>query len=175
MNPVYIYTDGACSGNPGHGGFAAILTMNGTSNKEISAFVPYTTNNVMELKAVIAGLSALKKDGVDVIIRSDSKYVTDAFNKGWITNWEKNGWKTAGKKPVAHKDLWEKLIALVSKHNVTFEHVDGHKGDFLNERADALARCAIEEFRATSGYEDKARSIHKDPAKRYERKLLRGY
>ena len=139
---VKIYTDGACSGNPGAGGYGTILVYtdsNGNKHeKELSEGYKLTTNNQMELLAVITGLEALKKP-CDVTIYSDSKYVTDAFNNNWIDGWIKKGWKTAGKTPVKNVELWQRLLKAKEPHNVEFIWVKGHAGHAYNERCDTLA------------------------------------
>ena len=139
---IKIYTDGACSGNPGKGGYGTILVAvddNGkTHKKELTAGFNNTTNNRMELMAAIVGLEALKKP-CEVELTSDSKYLVDAFEKNWIENWVKKGWKTAGKQPVKNKDLWERLLKAKEPHNVTFIWVKGHNGHEYNERCDYLA------------------------------------
>lgn len=139
---VTIYTDGACSGNPGKGGWAAVL-MYGEHKKEISGAEADTTNNRMELKAIIEGLKTLKMP-CDVTLYSDSAYSVEAFNQNWIGSWVANGWKTSGKKPVMNVDLWQELISLTNKHNVTFVKVKGHADNEYNNRCDYLARKAIE-------------------------------
>lgn len=141
MFDVTIYTDGACSGNPGAGGWGAILMCNGTS-KEISGSEPNTTNNRMELKAVIQALKMLKKAS-NVKIYSDSAYVVNAFKQRWIDNWQVKGWRTSNKKPVLNKDLWEDLIQLMSIHTVEYIKVKGHADNKYNNRCDELAREAI--------------------------------
>lgn len=139
---VNIYTDGACSGNPGVGGYGTILVYTDTNGikheKEFSEGYKHTTNNQMELMAVIVGLEALKKP-CDVTLYSDSKYVVDAFNNHWIEGWIKKGWKTAGKTPVKNVELWQRLLNAKETHNVTFVWVKGHAGHEYNERCDALA------------------------------------
>lgn len=137
-----IYTDGACSGNPGAGGYCAILIYNGIE-KVISGSEQETTNNRMELMAVIQGLSALKEP-CKVDLYSDSQYVVDAFNKNWITDWVLKGWKTASKKPVKNVDLWEKLLSLTSVHEVTFIKVLGHADNEYNNKCDKIA---VEEYK----------------------------
>ena len=137
MKEVNIYTDGACSGNPGEGGYAAIL-MYGGVEKIISGCEEMTTNNRMELLGVISALKALKEQCV-VNLYSDSQYVTDAFNKGWITDWVNNGWKTSSKKPVKNVDLWKELIELTSFHVVNFVKVKGHSDNEYNNRCDKIA------------------------------------
>lgn len=141
MDKVIIYTDGACSGNPGPGGWGTILIYKG-KEKEISGGSVETTNNIMEVMAVIEGLKALKKP-CEVEVYSDSSYVVNAFEKGWIENWKKTGWKNASKKPVKNKELWEELDELTEVHKVKFIKVKGHSGDELNNRCDELARNAI--------------------------------
>ncbi len=137
MKEVLMYTDGACSGNPGPGGFGTILKY-GKHEKEISGGEASTTNNRMELSAVIAGLKALKEP-CKVSVYSDSKYVVDAVNLGWAEKWKKNGWKRSNKEPALNIDLWEKLLALINIHKVSFHWVKGHAGHPENERCDALA------------------------------------
>lgn len=141
MDKVIIYTDGACSGNPGPGGWGTIL-MYKDIKKEISGGNNNTTNNIMEITAVIEGLKMLKHE-CDVEIYSDSAYVVNAFNQGWIYNWRKNNWKTSGKDPVKNKELWEELYSLTKKHKVTFIKVKGHADNPFNNRCDELARNAI--------------------------------
>jgi len=140
MRPVEIFTDGACSGNPGPGGWAAILR-SGDQEKELSGGEPATTNNRMELTAAIEGLKSLKRRS-PVILHTDSRYVMDGAEK-WLANWKKNGWKTADKKPVKNDDLWRALDAAMAGHAVEWRWVRGHSGHVENERADALARAAI--------------------------------
>ncbi len=139
---VNIYTDGACSGNPGVGGYGTILVYvdsNGMKHEiEFSEGYKHTTNNQMELMAVIVGLEALKKP-CDVTLYSDSKYVVDAFNNHWIEGWVKKGWKTAGKTPVKNVELWQRLLKAKETHNVEFVWVKGHAGHEYNERCDTLA------------------------------------
>ena len=142
---VNIYTDGACSGNPGPGGWAAILEF-GSHRKEISGSMAGTTNNRMELFAAISGLGALKEP-CDVKLYSDSNYLVQAFNDHWIENWKKNGWKTSGGAKVENQDLWMILIVQTKKHNVQFFKVKGHSDHPENNRCDELARNAIDELR----------------------------
>lgn len=142
---VIIHTDGACSGNPGPGGFGAILTF-GDVEKEVSGGEAHTTNNRMELMAAITALEALKKS-CTVDLHTDSKYVQQGIS-GWIHNWKRNGWRTADKKPVKNADLWQRLDAAIQQHNVRWHWVKGHAGHELNERADELARAAIAQLRA---------------------------
>ena len=141
MKQVTLYTDGACSGNPGPGGWGAIL-MYGAKKKEISGGEVSTTNNRMELTAVIEGLKQLKYPCA-VEVYSDSAYTVNAFQEGWVSGWEKGGWRKADKKPVLNADLWQELIALVRTHQVTFHKVNGHADNPLNNRCDELARAAI--------------------------------
>lgn len=136
MKSVEIYTDGACRGNPGRGGYGAILVY-GKYEKEISGGEEMTTNNRMELTAAIAGLSALK-ESCKVTLYSDSKYLVDAFNLGWVESWREHGWKR-GKDELKNTDLWEKLYSLTESHEVSFVWVKGHNGHGYNERCDALA------------------------------------
>jgi ribonuclease HI len=138
--PVEIFTDGACSGNPGPGGWGAILRAKG-AEKELSGGERATTNNRMEMMAVIQGLAALKQPSA-VTLYTDSRYVLDGATK-WIKNWKRNGWKTADKKPVKNDDLWRLLEVEAERHDVTWRWVRGHDGHAENERADALARGAI--------------------------------
>ena len=145
MKKVIIYTDGACSGNPGPGGWAAILIY-GDNKKEISGGSPETTNNIMELTAILEGLKALKVD-CEVEVYSDSAYSVNAFNQGWIYNWMKKGWKTASGEPVKNKEIWQELYSLTQKHKVTFNKVKGHSDDELNNRCDELARGEIEKIK----------------------------
>ncbi len=144
MKKVVIYTDGACSGNPGPGGWGAILMYEG-NKKEISGGKKDTTNNVMELTAAIEGLKLLKFPCV-VDLYSDSAYLVNAFNQGWIYNWQKNNWKTAGKDPVKNKEIWEELYKLTKIHKVNFIKVKGHSDNEFNNRCDELARKAIDEL-----------------------------
>ena len=140
IKTVTLYTDGACSGNPGAGGWACVLEYQGVQ-KQMSGGAAETTNNQMELMAVIVGLEAIKKPA-EVNIISDSKYVVDAFNNNWIEGWIKKGWKTAGKTPVKNVDLWQRLLHAKSQHDVTFTWVKGHAGHEYNERCDFLAVSA---------------------------------
>ena len=137
MKTVTIYTDGACSGNPGPGGWGAILRYKDTE-KELSGGAADTTNNRMELTAVIEGLSALKEP-CDVTLTSDSKYVLDAIEKGWARSWKRNGWRKADKKPALNADLWDRLLTLLDIHTVRLVWVRGHQGHPENERCDQLA------------------------------------
>ena len=137
MKKVDIYTDGACSGNPGKGGWGAVLVY-GEKEKELSGANADTTNNRMELTAVIEALNVLKEP-CNVTLTTDSKYVCDAINQKWVYSWKKNGWKKADKKPALNVDLWEKLLELLEIHNVTFVWVRGHNGHPYNERCDTLA------------------------------------
>ena len=137
MKTVEIFTDGACSGNPGPGGWGAILRYKGVE-KELSGGEPETTNNRMELTAVISALSALKEP-CKVQLYSDSKYIIDAVTKGWAKSWKAKGWIKADKKPALNSDLWDTLLSLLDKHTVEFIWVKGHAGHPENERCDTLA------------------------------------
>ena len=141
MEEVIIYTDGACSGNPGPGGWGSIL-MYKDKIKEISGGMKDTTNNVMELTAVIEALKLLKFN-CNVKLYSDSAYVVNAFNQKWIYGWMKNGWKNSNKEPVKNKELWEELYSLTKMHNGEFIKVKGHADNKYNNRCDELARKAI--------------------------------
>ncbi len=141
MKHVDIYTDGACSGNPGPGGWAAILIYKGRE-KVISGGYPETTNNRMELFAIINGLLQLKEK-CDVTIYSDSAYSLDPFSKGWLNEWQMKNWKTAGGTPVKNVDLWKALLIEVAKHQVRFVKVKGHSDNVNNNRCDELARKEI--------------------------------
>ena len=143
MKKVTIYTDGACSGNPGPGGWGAVLICDDVK-KEISKKKKDTTNNIMEMTAVLEALKLLKYE-CDVKIYSDSAYVVNAFNQGWIYNWRKNNWKTANKEPVKNRELWEELYDLTKKHKTEFIKVKGHSDNELNNRCDYLATSAIKE------------------------------
>ena len=140
-NKIHIYTDGACLGNPGKGGYGAILMYKG-HKKEISGGEKDTTNNRMEMRAAIEALRALKKQS-DIIIYTDSKYVMDGIT-GWIISWKKNNWRTANRKPVKNADLWQDLDLEVSKHKIKWVWVKGHAGNHYNELVDELARKAAE-------------------------------
>ncbi len=137
MKQVEIFTDGACSGNPGPGGWGAVLRYNGRE-KELSGGEANTTNNRMELTAVIEALGCLKEP-CKVMLTTDSKYVSDGIGKGWAVSWQQNGWRKADKKPALNPDLWERLLDLLKIHDVTINWVKGHAGHPENERCDALA------------------------------------
>jgi ribonuclease HI len=143
MKTVTLYTDGACSGNPGPGGWGAILLYNG-HEKEMSGGEEHTTNNRMELTAVIRGLEALKQPCI-VELYSDSKYVIDALEKGWAVGWRKRGWVKSDKKPALNPDLWERLLNLCEVHQVRFHWVKGHADNPYNNRCDALATGEIKQ------------------------------
>lgn len=145
MKQVRIYTDGACSGNPGPGGWAALL-LYGSHEREISGGEPATTNNRMELRAVIEALAALREP-CRAAVHTDSAYIANAFAEGWIANWKRKGWMTAGKKPVKNRDLWEALLGAMDRHDVSFVKVKGHADDELNNRVDALAVAAMDAYR----------------------------
>lgn len=138
MKQVKIYTDGACTCNPGDGGYCAILIYNGIE-KIVSGFEKETTNNRMEIMAVIKGLEALKEPCA-VEVYSDSQYVVNAFSNGWIVDWQKKGWKTSSKTAVKNVDLWQKLLVLTDYHSVNFIKVKGHSNNDYNNRCDEIAR-----------------------------------
>ena len=137
MKTVTLYTDGACSGNPGPGGWGAIL-MYGAHKKEMSGGEEHTTNNRMELTAAIESLKALKEP-CQVTLTSDSKYLVDGIQKGWAASWKKKGWKKSDNSPALNPDLWDELLTLVDRHEITWVWVKGHVGHPFNERCDALA------------------------------------
>ncbi len=144
IKQVFIYTDGACSGNPGPGGWGAVLQYNG-NKKELSGGERETTNNRMELTACIEALRALKEP-CEVKLTTDSKYVCDSVTKGWVYGWRKNGWRKSDKKPALNVDLWEKLLSELSRHKVEFFWIKGHDGHPQNERCDALAVAERKKF-----------------------------
>jgi ribonuclease HI len=146
LKHVTIYTDGACSGNPGPGGWAALLEF-GQQEKALSGAEPETTNNRMELRAVIEGLAAVREP-CKISVHTDSAYIANAINQRWIDNWRRRGWTTADKKPVKNRDLWEALIEQMQRHDVRFVQVKGHADDERNIRVDRLAVAAIERLRA---------------------------
>ncbi len=145
MKQVELFTDGACSGNPGPGGWGAILRYRG-SEKELSGGEAQTTNNRMELTAAIEGLAALKEP-CRVTLCSDSKYLTDGITKGWARSWKRNGWRKADKKPALNADLWDRLLTQMDRHEVTLVWVKGHAGHPENERCDAMAVAQCDRFR----------------------------
>lgn len=145
MKRIDIYTDGACSGNPGPGGWGAVLRYK-NHTKEISGYCAETTNNRMELTAVIKALESLKEP-CEVTIHSDSKYFCDGITKGWVRNWQQNNWKKSDKKPALNSDLWQKILELFSIHEPEIVWVKGHAGHPENERCDFLATTAISENR----------------------------
>ena len=145
MKELDIYTDGACSGNPGPGGWGVVLLYQG-NRKELSGYQPETTNNRMELFAAIQGLSALKESCI-VNLYSDSSYLINAFEKHWIDNWQRNGWKTSTKQPVENQDLWKLLLIHVRKHQVRFIKVKGHSDNVNNNRCDEMAVADIKNGR----------------------------
>ena len=142
MKHIEIYADGACRGNPGPGGWAALL-ISGDSRKEVSGSEAHTTNNRMELLAAIGGLEALKKPGSTARVYTDSQYVIKGISE-WVANWKQRGWKTADRKPVKNQDLWERLDALAGQHELEWHWVRGHSGVEGNERVDQLANEAID-------------------------------
>ena len=141
---ITIYTDGACSGNPGVGGWGVVIIEDNKNETFLNGGENHTTNNKMELTAAIQALKTFEKESTITLI-TDSKYVKDGI-KSWIQNWKKNGWKTAAKKPVKNKELWIKLDELIARHNITWKWVKGHAGNTHNEKADYLARRYIEEM-----------------------------
>ena len=145
MKEVTIYTDGACSGHPGVGGWCAILIY-GDNEKIINGYDGNTTNNRMELEAVIRGLQCLKFSPCKVSVYSDSAYVCNAVSNGWLSQWQSNGWRTSGKKDVKNVDLWLELLRLMDKHEVDFIKVKGHSDNENNNRCDKFARMAIKEY-----------------------------
>jgi len=145
LKEVEIFTDGACSGNPGPGGYGVILRYNGRE-KELSGGEAETTNNRMELTAAIEGLKALK-ESCKVTLYSDSKYLVDAVNEGWVYKWEENGWMRTKREPALNPDLWDELLALMDEHEVTLVWVKGHDGHPENERCDKLAVMETEKHR----------------------------
>ena len=153
---VVIYTDGACSGNPGPGGWGAILEY-GPHRKEMSGSMPSTTNNRMEVFAAISALGALKEP-CDVTLYSDSTYLVKAFNEHWLENWKKRGWKTASGGKVENQELWFLMDQLTRRHRVRFVWVKGHASNPGNNRCDELARAAIEEYRRMNGIGEQERS-----------------
>jgi len=151
MKTVYIFSDGACSGNPGPGGYGAILRYNKQSGEvaqaEISGGEAHTTNNRMELTGVIEALSKLKEP-CRVIVQTDSRYVVDGIEKGWAKSWKKNNWIKSDKKPALNPDLWEKLLTLCETHEVAFNWIKGHAGHAENERCDELAVAACQKYKS---------------------------
>ena len=146
MKEVNVYTDGACSGNPGKGGYCAIL-LYGDNEKVVSGFEDNTTNNRMELLAAIMGLKALKEP-CKVNLYSDSQYLINAFNEGWLNSWQQNNWKNSNKKEVKNVDLWKEIIDLTNIHDVTFIKVKGHSDNEYNNRCDKLARAEVDNYLA---------------------------
>ena len=160
---VILYTDGACSGNPGPGGWGCILSYRGHT-REMSGHMPNTTNNRMEIFAVISGLGVLKEPCV-VDVYSDSAYTVNAFNEHWIDNWQRNGWMNSKKQPVENSDLWKRLLQIikVKKHELRFHKVKGHADNPMNNRCDELATAAIREYRRLNGEETQAEAPQKEP------------
>ena len=146
MKKVELYTDGACRGNPGPGGWGAILVYHG-KEKELSGGEASTTNNRMELMAAIAGMSALREP-CQIVLTSDSKYLVDAINKGWLASWKRNGWRKADKSALLNVELWQKIDSLLDIHEVSFVWVHGHTGHPYNERCDALATAYADKFKS---------------------------
>jgi ribonuclease HI len=146
MKKVELYTDGACRGNPGPGGWGAILVYRG-KEKELSGGEASTTNNRMELMAAIAGMSALREP-CQIVLTSDSKYLVDGITKGWAESWKARGWVKSDKSPALNPDLWDALLTELARHQVTFVWVRGHAGHPYNERCDALATAYADSFKA---------------------------
>lgn len=144
MKKIEMFTDGACKGNPGPGGWCAILRYNGVE-KVISGGEKATTNNRMELSAVLFGLKALKEP-CHITLQSDSKYVLDSISKGWVYGWQKKGWKKSDGKPALNVDLWQQLLAEIKKHEIEYVWIKGHAGHPENERCDAMAVFESEKF-----------------------------
>ncbi|CAN5485051.1 ribonuclease HI [soil metagenome] len=145
LTTVEIFTDGACKGNPGPGGWGAVIR-SGTSEKELSGGEPLSTNNRMEMMAAVEALNALKRP-CRIILSTDSKYVMDGITK-WVFGWQKNGWKTADRKPVKNAELWQALVEATRRHTIDWRWVRGHNGHPENERADRLASAAADSFRS---------------------------
>ena len=154
MKKIVVYTDGGARGNPGPGGYGAILTF-GKHRKELKGAFDHTTNNRMELMAVISALESLK-ESCEVLLHSDSKYVIDALTKNWLKGWKRKGWIKSDKKPVLNQDLWRRLDAAAGRHEVTWKWVKGHAGNPLNERCDELVHEAIDagKLQVDQGYLD---------------------
>ena len=146
---ITLYTDGACSGNPGPGGWAGLLMYNGRE-RVVTGAEKLTTNNRMELAAVVESIRVLKEPCV-IAVHTDSAYIANAFNEGWIENWLRRGWMTAGKKPVKNQDLWQQLDDQASRHRIEWRWVKGHSGHPENERADALANRGMDDVRESTG------------------------
>lgn len=157
MKHVVIYTDGACSENPGPGGWAAVL-MYKTVKKEIAGGEPMTTNNRMEVTAAIMALEALKQT-CEVDIYTDSAYLCNTFNQHWIDNWVRSGWKKADKKPVENRELWERLLKLTQRHKVTWHKVKGHSDNEYNNKCDELARNEIKKLKAAETAESSPEAL----------------
>lgn len=145
MKDVTMYTDGACSGNPGPGGWAAII-INGDDAEQLTGGEPHTTNNRMELTAALEGLRQLDQPA-RVELHTDSAYLSRAFNEGWLDKWQRNGWKTSSKKPVKNKKLWQQLLEMDERHDITWIWVKGHADNELNNLADELAVAAMEPYK----------------------------
>lgn len=141
MQHLHLYSDGACSGNPGPGGWGCILVY-GKTERHLSGYDEHTTNNRMEMMAIVKGLEGLQRP-CHLTIVTDSQYVKNAFTEGWLEKWQRNNWKTANRDPVKNKDLWLQLLLLCSKHTVSWQWVKGHSGHIYNEQCDELARAAI--------------------------------
>ncbi len=147
MKDVELFCDGACSGNPGPGGWGVVLRFQ-DSEKELSGGEPHTTNNRMELMGCIAGLEALRESCI-VRVTTDSQYLAKAFGDGWLDKWQRNGWRTSSKAPVKNRELWERLLALAQKHRLSWQWIKGHAGHPENERCDSLAVAARDKASST--------------------------
>ena len=149
MNGIIIHTDGSCHGNPGPGGYAAIIQISNHHPMVVQGRNPSTTNNRMEIEAIIAGLASLRElanvADVSIEVRTDSMYVVNAFNKGWLQNWQRNGWRTADRGMVKNQDLWEQMTELTQEMDLTFTHVRGHAGNAMNEECDRIANLEAEQ------------------------------
>lgn len=157
MGEIHIYTDGACSGNPGPGGWGAVIHKDGAETQEIFGGIAETTNNRMELTATIKGIETILADPSTAHIHTDSTYVKDGITL-WVKNWQKNGWKTAAKKPVKNQDLWQDLVAVCDKKPITWHWVKGHSGHPDNERADMLARNGVMQIMMKAAISDKLKT-----------------
>lgn len=157
---IEIFTDGSSLGNPGRGGWAAVLLCDGKI-KEISGGYRFTTNGRMELLAVVEALSALQTECSDVVVYMDSEYIVNSINKGWLGNWQRKNWRKSNNKPVENTDLWERLVPLLNKHKVKFQWLKAHSGIAYNERCDVLAKVAAENaVDADVEYERKIANSH---------------
>jgi ribonuclease HI len=171
---IKIYCDGACSGNPGPGGWAAIIK-NNNSEREVTGICDMTTNQQMELTAAVGGLKAIGEVPQQVEVITDSELIVNAFNKGWVDSWQKNGWHTSKKLPVKNKELWEKLITLTEKHQVKFTWTKGHNGDPYNERANALAQTKAQEAKNNLPSLEEEKEITSNEKQLFQKLINLGY